>query len=87
MFYVYIIKSKRDDSIYIGYTDDLRRRVYEHNHKQSRTTANKIPWEIIYYEDYRAKADAKYRENNLKRFAQAYNILKRRIKNSLSARF
>ena len=44
---------------------------------------NKYPYELIYYESYKHKADAKYRENNLKRFAQAYSQLKKRIKNSL----
>jgi len=83
MFYVYIIKSIEDKSIYIGYTDDLRRRMQEHNFGKSKYTKNKYPYEIIYYESYKHKADAKYRENNLKIFGQAYSQLKKRIKNSL----
>ena len=83
MFYVYIIKSKKDKSIYIGYTEDLIKRMKEHNSGKSIYTRNKYPYELIYYESYKHKTDAKYRENNLKRFAQAYSQLKKRIKNSL----
>jgi len=83
MYYVYVIKSDKDQSTYVGYTDDLKRRLDEHNNTKSFSTKNKIPWQLIYYEAYRAKADAKYREDNLKRFAKAYGQLKGRIKNSL----
>jgi putative endonuclease len=78
-----VLKSKKDGSIYFGYTDDLRRRLGEHNRLENKSTKNKAPFEIIYYEAYKSKSDARYRENNLKRFAQAYSQLKRRIKNSL----
>lgn len=83
MFYVYVIKSKKDDSTYIGYTEDLKRRFTEHNSGESKYTKNKAPYELIYYEAYKNKPDAKYRESNLKNFAQAYSQLKKRIKNSL----
>jgi putative endonuclease len=83
MFYVYVLKNKKDDSVYFGYTNDLRRRLDEHNQLKNKSTKNKAPLELIYYEAYKAKSDAKYRENNLKKFAQAYSQLKRRIKNSL----
>ncbi|MEA3272585.1 MAG: GIY-YIG nuclease family protein [Patescibacteria group bacterium] len=83
MFYIYILKSKKDDSIYIGYTNDLKRRFEEHNNLKSKSTKNKAPFELIYYESYKSESDAKYREKNLKRFAGAYTSLSRRIKNSL----
>ena len=83
MFYVYVIKSKNDKSIYIGYSNDLKRRMEEHNTGKSIYTKNKYPYELIYYESYKSMSDAKFRENNLKRFAQAYSQLKKRIKNSL----
>ena len=83
MFFVYLIKSKKDNSIYIGYTNDLLRRMKEHNNGKSKYTNNKHPYELIYYESYKSISDARYRENNLKRFAQAYSQLKKRIKNSL----
>jgi putative endonuclease len=80
---VYVIRSVRDKSIYIGYTVDLRRRLQEHNASKSKATRLQAPYEIIYYEAYKAKGDAKYRERNLKRFAQAYSQLRKRIHGSL----
>ena len=83
MFHVDVIKSKKDSSIYVGYTEDLIRRMKEHNTGKSIYTKNKYPYEIVYYEAYKSKSDAKFRENNLKRFAQAYSKLKMRLRNSL----
>ena len=83
MFYIYIIKSKKDNSIYIGYTGNLIKRIKEHNNGKNTSTCHKTPFELIYYEAYKSKSDAKFRENNLKRFAQAYTQLKRRIRNGL----
>ncbi len=44
---------------------------------------NKFPYELVYYESYKHKSDAKYRENNLKIFGKAYSQLRKRIENSL----
>lgn len=83
MFYVYILKSKKDGSPYIGYTSDLKKRFKEHNDLKNKSTKHKAPFELIYYESYKEKSDAKFREKNLKKFSGAYTALKRRIKNSL----
>jgi len=84
MFYIYVLKSKKDNSIYIGYTNNLKRRLVEHNDKKNTSTKHKAPFQLIYYESYKSQADAKYRENQLKRFSGATNHLKKRIRNSLS---
>jgi len=83
MYYIYILKSLVDNTIYIGYTNNLKRRFEEHNKKLNKSTKHKTPFKLIYYEAYESQADAKFREKNLKRFAQAYSQLKSRIKNSL----
>lgn len=85
MFYVYVLKSKKDNSLYIGYTNDLKRRFEEHNSGKNKSTKFKTPFELVYYEAYKSKSDAKYREKNMKKFAQAYSALKTRIKNSLAS--
>lgn len=85
MFYVYTLQSKKDSSLYIGYTNNLRRRFAEHNDLKSKFTKYKTPYVLIYYEAYRSKSDAKYREYNLKRYAKGFAQLKSRIKNSLKA--
>jgi len=84
MHFVYLIKSKKDNSLYIGYTSDLKKRLFEHNKMQNTSTKNLASYELVYSEIYKSASDAKYREKNLKRFAQAYSQLKRRIKDSLN---
>ncbi|MAZ40895.1 excinuclease ABC subunit C [bacterium] len=84
MYYVYVLKSKTDESLYIGYTNDLKRRFEEHNTKQSKSTKSKAPFELVYYEAYNSRSDAKYREKQLKRFSGAFTHLKKRIYNSLA---
>ena len=68
MFYfVYIIESDVDQSWYIGYTQDLKQRVKEHN--QGKCTYTKKlgrKWRLIYAEFYRSKKDALGREQFLK---------------------
>lgn len=67
MYYVYILKSKIDDSFYIGYTNNLDRRLEEHNEGKSRYTSKKTPWEIVYSEEFEEKSDAIKRELFLKK--------------------
>jgi len=83
MFYVYILKSSKDNSLYLGYTNDLRRRFLEHNSGLSSYTKKHIPYKLIYYEAYQKKSDAEKRESNLKLRANAMNQLKRRPGGSL----
>ncbi len=72
-----------DDSgeLYFGSTNNLKRRLSEHNNGCSRTTKNK-KISLIYYEAYRAEADARRRENQMKYHGQAKRQLKDRIRES-----
>ena len=74
MFYVYLIKRKDIKKTYIGYTDNLKRRIKEHKQK--------IP-DIIYYEAYKSEKDARDRERMLKQRGQSARRLKERLKESL----
>jgi len=85
MFFVYIIKSRRDKTLYTGYTSDLRKRFKEHNSGLAKSTKFKKPWRIVYYEAYASRQDAKKREENLKLRAKALRQLLNRIKKSLEA--
>ena len=55
MFYVYILKSKRDKKCYIGSTNDLVRRVKEHNNGKIFSTKYRNPLFLVYYENDRGK--------------------------------
>ena len=65
-YYIYIIKSKVKDFIYVGITTDLRKRLAEHNNKKEKSTKFYTPFELIFYEAYRSKIDAARREQYLK---------------------
>jgi len=84
MYYVYVLKSLKDDSIYVGYSNNLKRRFVEHNSGENKSTKHKIPFKLVYYEAYISQSDAKYRESQLKRYSGSYTHLKKRIKNSIN---
>lgn len=83
MFYVYVLKSKKDNSCYTGFAIDLRGRFRKHNQGLVRSTKNLRPLAIVYYEAYRSKTDALIREKRLKHFAKGFSSLKGRLKHSL----
>ncbi len=66
MYYVYLLKSKKDGSLYIGYTTNLRKRFTEHNNGSSKATMYKRPYRLIFYEAFDNRIDAKHREIYLK---------------------
>lgn len=82
MFYVYFIQNSEHD-LYIGSTNDLRRRIKEHNSGKTRYTRGK-EWKLVYYEAHLDESDARLREKRLKQQGQAMAQLKRLIKNSLN---
>lgn len=66
MYYVYILYSKKLNKFYIGYTENIKRRVKEHNQGNSKFTTNGIPWVVVYYEAFMYKEDAEREEKFLK---------------------
>lgn len=83
MYHVYLLKSKKKEIFYIGYTNNIEQRLKQHNSGQSEYTKKYMPWDVIYYESFVSLEDAKVREKSLKFFGRTYNHLKLRIKNSL----
>ena len=85
MYYVYLIKSQNvKDWKYIGSTNDLSRRIEEHNDGHVFSTKNYRPFQLVYYEAYFAEKDARERERQLKYFGNAYKFLIKRIKGILT---
>ncbi|MDP3789570.1 MAG: GIY-YIG nuclease family protein, partial [Candidatus Omnitrophota bacterium] len=60
MNYVYILKSKKDNNFYIGSTNDLKRRLDEHNRGLVFATKSRLPFELVYYEAYKSEKDARH---------------------------
>jgi putative endonuclease len=83
MYYVYVIKSKGADQLYVGFSSDLRKRIIEHNSGESLHTKKYLPWILVYYEAYLSKKDAMERERQLKKHAKGLAMLKKRISDSL----
>ena len=65
-YYVYVLRSLADGQFYTGYTQDLRQRVQQHEAGAVRSTAKRLPVELIYYEACRTQSDATRREKYLK---------------------
>jgi len=82
MYYVYILKSLKDNKFYTGFSKDLRRRVAAHNAGLNTSTAKRAPLVLIYYEAYRNEKDARLREHFLKTGKGRENI-KDQIKHSI----
>ena len=66
MYYVYILHSKKDLKLYIGYTPDLKARIAKHQSGYVKATKYRLPLELIYAEAYLLESDAKRREKYLK---------------------
>jgi len=83
MHYVYILKSKRDNKLYIGYSDNLKKRLLEHTKGNVKSTSYRRPLELVYYESYKNVDDAIEREKSFKKSGSVYNGLIKRIKRSI----
>lgn len=66
MFYVYILKSLKNGRFYTGSTNDIERRLHEHNIGQTKYTSKIWPFELVYKEVYNTKLEAIRRERFLK---------------------
>ena len=66
MFYVYILISQKDNSQYIGLSQDTEERLKEHNAGRVKSTKSKRPWSLLYKEPCATRLDARKREKYLK---------------------
>ncbi len=83
MFYVYVLQSTVDNQFYTGYTKDLTVRVKAHNDGYVKSTKNRRPLKLIYFEGCLSQQDATHREKYLKTtYGKRY--IKNRLKEYLS---
>lgn len=66
MFYIYVLKSKKDNSQYIGLSENIEERLKEHNAGRVASTKSKRPWRLIYTEPFLKRLEARKREKYLK---------------------
>ena len=67
MYYVYILKSMKDNKRYFGYTENIEHRLSEHNAGLVKSTRNRRPLRIIHIEEFESKKEALMREKELKK--------------------
>ena len=84
MHYTYVLRSEKDSRLYTGSTNDLRRRLSEHNHGKVSSTKHREPFKLIYYEACINEQDARAREKYLKT-GMGKRYLKNRLKRFLSS--
>lgn len=83
MYYVYVIESQKSKNWYTGFTNDLRKRLNQHNKGESTWTKDRGPWKLIYYEASLSREDATSREKYLKS-GPGKRYLKNRLRRFLS---
>jgi len=66
MYCVYILQSQKDGTFYTGITENISRRIREHNAGQNKSTKHRAPFSLVYSEEYEARTDAREREKFLK---------------------
>ncbi|WP_336069776.1 GIY-YIG nuclease family protein [Mesoflavibacter sp. CH_XMU1404-2] len=74
-YYVYLLSSKKNGTLYIGVTNDLERRMFEHKNKLvSGFTAKYNVNKLMYFEDFQYVNDALKREKQLKNWNRQWKI-------------
>ncbi|MCK4661254.1 MAG: GIY-YIG nuclease family protein [Bacteroidales bacterium] len=77
MFYTYVLLSEKDGNLYIGFTKDLKLRFEQHRKGYVKSTKNRRPLNLIYYEACLIQDDAIRREKYLKTYYGKMFIRKR----------
>lgn len=66
MFYVYVIKSLKDNTRYKGHCQNLHVRLKQHNQRKVKSTKGRLPWRLEYWETFDTHEEAIAREKYLK---------------------
>ncbi len=84
MFYfTYILKSAKDNKFYTGYTKNLKLRFEQHKKGLVKSTKNRRPLRLVYYESCLNQQDAIHREKYLKTY-HGEMFIKNRLKSYLT---
>ncbi len=74
-YYVYLLTNKRNGTLYIGMTNNLERRIYEHKNKLIEGFTNKYGLnKLVYMESYQYVNDAILREKRMKKWKRQWKI-------------
>jgi len=73
----------KDSEFYVGFSNDLKKRLLQHNEGKVPSTKNRIPFNLVYYEACLNQRDAIHREKYLKT-SWGKRYIKSRLKNYLT---
>ena len=75
-YFVYVLGNKKDGVLYVGVTNDLKKRVFEHKNKRYKNSfsARYNVDKLIYFEEYRYINEARKREKNMKKWKRQWKI-------------
>jgi len=81
-FFVYVIGNKNKTRIttYVGYTNNLKKRLVLHNNSKGAKFTKGRYWELIYFEKYKTKNEAMRREYYIKKNRKFRNLIKKKYK-------
>lgn len=79
MYYVYILQSEKSGRYYIGSTNDLNRRLIEHNSGQTKSLKYLIPMKLVFSQEFLSVREVRKIEQRLKKFKNK-DIIERIIK-------
>ena len=65
-FHVYVLRSLSTGRFYVGHTENLARRISEHNKNRTTSIKNRGPWAFFYSEEYATRSEASRREREIK---------------------
>ena len=65
-YFVYILLSNKDNKLYVGCTNNVTRRIKDHNYGKVSATKNRRPLVVIYTEEFSSKGEAFDRERYFK---------------------
>ena len=66
MYYTYAISSQSRKYIYVGITNNLKRRLDEHNKGNNKTTKAYRPFKMIFFDEFQTRVEARQKEKYLK---------------------
>ncbi|MCA6377011.1 MAG: GIY-YIG nuclease family protein [Cytophagales bacterium] len=66
MYYVYVLRSVDFGRFYVGLSDNVERRLNEHNKGKTSSTRFYAPWELVFVENFETRVQAREREKYLK---------------------
>ena len=69
-YYVYILYTEKHNKYYVGHTDNLERRLNEHNSGMNQSTKAYVPWKLLGYVEKASRTDAYQLEMKLKNLSQ-----------------